>query len=595
MEDLGKDLKQEDLAENLATYFSSISGNFSPLDRSQIPKTFDRDVTDITEDVVADRLRSLRKPSSCVEIDLLAKCVAPLAASFAVALTPIINHVRKQGQWPGIWKREEGTVIPKSGAPTEFDQCRLISCTLLFSKLCEGFLLDQLTDARQFGRTKHLLVKLVTDQLDDNRACTTLISIDLEKAFNKMCHMACLNKLAERGASNQTLSMVAAFLEHRKMRVKLPGLYSGLKNMPGGAPQGTQCGNFLFCVTISDLYKGNEGSMDSYDSDDLGLRNLADRLMLEEDSAPSSPLGGRNYDVRQKRHVLRIYDSSKDEEERERTAASLRRRLLSPPPRWSPSPCQPVLFIDDPIGLETCDTTCAESLVSTKKELRSVHAYQAQALFRTVVQNAQKIGMSVNPHKTQLLCTSTAINSDIRSHIYTEAGRIDSGDTLKTVGFIFDRRPGAAEHIKAMRRKFGTRAGMLRHLKKIGIEEETLVEVYKSFIRPILEYACSAWHTILTKEQDGDIERLQRIALKIIHGLKCSYRVCLECSGLPRLDQRRETLFVNFTKKTYESARFSDEWFPRHQPSKYGLRRNREVTQEFANRDRLLNAPIFLG
>ena len=73
-------------------------------------------------------------------------------------------------------------------------------------------------------------------QADDNCAATTLISIDLEKAFNRMQHQNCLRKLAKYGASNQTLALTAAFLEERTMRMKLPGYLSSVRRIPGGTP-----------------------------------------------------------------------------------------------------------------------------------------------------------------------------------------------------------------------------------------------------------------------------------------------------------------------------------------------------------------------
>ena len=104
-----------------------------------------------------------------------------------------------------------------------------------------------------------MLTELITDQLeclDDNRAANTFISVDLAKAFDRMNHDQCLASMAEQGASTQTLRMAASFLEDCKMRVKLSGgKYSDLQSMPGGAPQGTKCGNLLFCIATASLHK----------------------------------------------------------------------------------------------------------------------------------------------------------------------------------------------------------------------------------------------------------------------------------------------------------------------------------------------------
>ena len=66
--------------------------------------------------------------------------------------------------------------------------------------------------------------------------------------------------MSELGASNQTVQMTASFLEDRYMRIKVPGLYRSLHRMPGGAPQGTKCGNLLFCIAVSALDDETVGS-----------------------------------------------------------------------------------------------------------------------------------------------------------------------------------------------------------------------------------------------------------------------------------------------------------------------------------------------
>ena len=157
-----------------------------------------------------------------------------------------------------IWKIEEVSIIPKSGWPSEYDQCRNISCTFIFSKLCETYMLDQLyeeipPEVHQFGEVKkqsadHLLAKLVTqvmEDLNDNRSATSLILVDLSKAFNFVDHTVCTDKLASHGASNQTLLMAANFLIGRKMKIKMGNdIFSSSRDMPGGAPQGTKSGFF---------------------------------------------------------------------------------------------------------------------------------------------------------------------------------------------------------------------------------------------------------------------------------------------------------------------------------------------------------------
>ena len=142
-----------------------------------------------------------------------------------------------------------------------------------------------------------------------------------------------------------------------------------------------------------------------------------------------------------------------------------------------------------------------------------------------------------------------------------------------------------------MRRKFAA-SWILRILKHAGIPCQSLVEVYKSLVRPVLEYPSNVFHTTLTEESSESLERLQRVALKSIYGLDKSYKFCLQESLLPRLDERRQELFEAFAEKMSESPLFAATWFPEKNVSKYDLRRQNKYVEEFAHCEHLQKAPI---
>ena len=88
----------------------------------------------------------MKKPKSSVSIVPLSKMVERHADLFACPLARIINKVRRGEGWPELWKEQEVTVIPKSTMADSYTACRNISCTSVFSKLCEAYMLDDLTD-----------------------------------------------------------------------------------------------------------------------------------------------------------------------------------------------------------------------------------------------------------------------------------------------------------------------------------------------------------------------------------------------------------------------------------------------------------------
>ena len=54
--------------------------------------------------------------------------------------------------------------------------------------------------------------------------------------------------------------------------------------------------------------------------------------------------------------------------------------------------------------------------------------------------------------------------------------------------------------------------------KYVGVDTEELVHIYILYIRSLLEYCSVVWHSTLTGEQCHNIERVQKLCLKIILG-----------------------------------------------------------------------------
>ena len=76
-------------------------------------------------------------------------------------------------------------------------------------------------------------------------------------------------------------------------------------------------------------------------------------------------------------------------------------------------------------------------------------------------------------------------------------------------------------HIDSICSKANTRVYFIKHLKRSGVELEDLLHFYFSVVRPVLEYACPAWHTGLTRDQSDRLETVQKRALSIIFNV-CS-------------------------------------------------------------------------
>ena len=86
-------------------------------------------------------------------------------------------------------------------------------------------------------------------------------------------------------------------------------------------------------------------------------------------------------------------------------------------------------------------------------------------------------------------------------------------------------------------------------------------DVYIKQVRSVLELAVPVWQPALTVHEVRQIERVQKCALSIVLGDKCTcYDEAREELGIDRLSDRRKQLCENFAKKAAKSGKFQN-WF----------------------------------
>ena len=462
-----------------------------------------------------------------------------------------------------------------------------------------------------------------------------LISVDFAKAFNSMEHQSCLRQFASHGASKQSVRLIYSFLSDRRMSYSVNRALSDPRTVPGGSPQGTLLGNFLFVIATDNLEDDNglnhmeasalsptflsvdspSSSSEPEDTDVSLFATPSANIMCNMTSTPTSrgqfvPLrrvGNAStnfegsyssddevipfYSVKKR---LRVISSSSSENGMTTLTREERLNHESEPAHWDYMPLKVWKFIDDFLAGERLALSVSQRFFSQKKPMLKLHAQECELFFNSVVKNANEIGMRVNESKTQMLCLSTSIDYDVCSFIRTPSGqKIESGDTLKILGFHFDSNPSIEHHIEQLITKVRKRSWVVRNLKKAGLDSTDLIKCYYSLIRPVLDYAVPTYHSMLTCDQSERLEKLQRDILKTIYGFKRSYEEILETENITRLSERRQSLFDSFTQKMWENGEISREWFPTKTFEHANLRRERIVIEKHARTSRLYKSPLY--
>ena len=94
---------------------------------------------------------------------------------------------------------------------------------------------------------------MVYNQEVSNPHATLGVMYDFSKAFNRQDHNKLISILSDLGTPGWLLKLVMAILSDRRIVLKYKGCTSREETLPGGGPQGTKLGLFLFLMLIFSL------------------------------------------------------------------------------------------------------------------------------------------------------------------------------------------------------------------------------------------------------------------------------------------------------------------------------------------------------
>jgi len=173
------------------------------------------------------------------------------------------------------------------------------------------------------------------------------------------------------------------------------------------------------------------------------------------------------------------------------------------------------------------------------KIYRTVQSYEGEIMLQNdinfIMDWSQKWQMEFNTEK----CHTMSIGRTQNKTPLTMGNKVLSySDAERDLGVVVQRNLDWNQHIGKAVKKANQILGLISRTYE-NKSKHNLIPLYKSLVRPHLEYAVQAWRPYKQKDIDR-IERVQRRATKMIRGLESdSYNQRLIKTGLISLEMRR--------------------------------------------------------
>ena len=151
----------------------------------------------------------------------------------------------------------------------------------------------------------------------------------------------------------------------------------------------------------------------------------------------------------------------------------------------------------------------------------------------------------------------------------------------------------AGEQVEAILTGFRVRFWNLINLRRSGIKGTRLFCLYAALVRPVIETNHIVYHPMLTRTQNKEIEKLQRLVTRLSFGFSQNYTTNLTGNGLETLETRREKAAKKFVGKIIdEEGRFARKWLIPRAEVETDLRRRRIYVEKRARTKRFYKSPL---
>ena len=133
---------------------------------------------------------------------------------------------------------------------------------------------------------------------------------------------------------------------------------------------------------------------------------------------------------------------------------------------------------------------------------------------------------------------------------------METVNPTKLLGTIITNDLKWDSNVNNIAEKVYARMELLRKLVKFKPPKKDLKQVYIAYLKSLLEQSCTVWHSGLTYQNSNDLERVQKVALRLILNDQFkNYDPALVDLDLEKLSSRREKLCLASAQKCLKNPK----------------------------------------
>ena len=207
-------------------------------------------------------------------------------------------------------------------------------------------------------------------------------------------------------------------------------------------------------------------------------------------------------------------------------------------------------------------------------------------------QYADENEMKINFKKTKMMLFNPCTSIDYLPQFAFDDQELEVVEEMRVLGITITSDMKWATNTHNMVTRANKKLWVLRRLKNSGAKQDDLVDIYCKQVRSLLEFAVPAWHGGINKDDQIDIERIQKSACHIVLGDSySSYKNALKTLCLDPLSVRRDRLCLKFAKKAEKHPKHS-KWFKPNDNDVNTRQTKTKYKEVLAKHSRLKKSPL---